>query len=127
MDEDWLELVKGVDKLKSEHITYRKNVKATKQQNISSNNYSHKIDLHGLTEDQAFTKLKDFLQYAKEAKFKEVVVVTGKGKIENKGIIKTSVPRWLELTELKDFINGYSFIIDSYGESGSIRVQIKRR
>lgn len=85
------------------------------------------IDLHGLTEEQAFVELKNFLEYCRNSNKKEAVIVTGKGRNNKAGVIKNAVPRWLEYTELKNYIHGYSNIIDSFGQSGAIRVQIKRK
>lgn len=127
MDEDWLECVKGVKKFNKLYIEPKiisKSQEITKKSFLS---YGSKIDLHGLTEAQAFVELKNFLEYSQNSKKQEVVVVTGKGRSSVAGVIKASVPRWLEYTELKEYIRGYSNIIDSFAQSGAIRVQIKRK
>jgi DNA-nicking Smr family endonuclease len=93
-------------------------------QGLSSNST---IDLHGLTQDQAFERLEIFLINCSDNNIKEGIIITGKGQLNAPGVIKLAVPRWLEYTELKGYIFGYSWIQDSLGGSGSIRVIIKRR
>ena len=128
--EEWLSYIQDItplSKLDKHHITPTKDKKLRKTK-IDSKHYSitSKIDLHGLTQDQAFEQLKVFLKQSCDANKKEVVIITGKGKINQPGLIKTLVPRWLEHTELKRYVLGYSYIQDTFGESGAIRVLIRK-
>ncbi len=131
MDKDlevWFQYTKDIVKLDKtnsiihENINPYKNI--TPQQ--SSSNLGAVLDLHGLTQEQAFERLKTFLINSSFARKSEVVIITGKGSLNQPGAIKLAVPRWLEYTELKQYILGYSEIIDKLGGSGSIRVVIKR-
>lgn len=127
--ESWISYTKNIKKLDNSNTSppptsHFKNSNITNQ-NLT--NYSSIIDLHGLTKDQAYDRLKNFLISSSSNNTKEVIVITGKGQLNSPGVIKLEVPRWLEYTELKKYILGYSWIQDSLGGSGSVRVMIKRR
>ncbi|MCT4635223.1 MAG: Smr/MutS family protein [Rickettsiales bacterium] len=127
--ESWNRYTKNVTKLDFSNNLPRANI-PSKKRKISQQCYDNiesTIDLHGLTQDQAFDNLKNFLDASYNNNKKEVIVITGKGKLNSPGVIKLAVPRWLEYTELKKYILGYSWVQDSLGGSGSIRVMIKRR
>ncbi len=127
--ESWNRYTKNVTKLDFSNNLPRANI-PSKKRKISQQYYGNiesTIDLHGLTQDQAFDNLKNFLDASYNNNKKEVIVITGKGKLNSPGVIKLAVPRWLEYTELKKYILGYSWVQDSLGGSGSIRVMIKRR
>lgn len=85
-----------------------------------------KIDLHGYTQDQAFEFLSLFLKNAYIMQKRHVLIVTGKGSLDNPGVIKTMLPRWLEYTELKKYISGYSQAPIDLGGSGAMLVKIKK-
>lgn len=132
MSEDldhWLRYTKNVTKLDFSNNLPRANISSQKAKPLHqfSINMDSIIDLHGLTQDQAFENLKNFLNASYNNNKKEVIIITGKGQVNSPGVIKLAVPRWLEYTELKRYVLGYSWIQDSLGGSGSIRVIIKRR
>lgn len=127
--ESWIKYTKDVTKLDNSNNLPKTNIlpKKIKIPHQVSNKIESTIDLHGLTQDQAFDSLKHFLNTSYNNNKKEVIIITGKGQLNSPGVIKLAVPRWLEYTELKRYILGYSSIQDSLGGSGSIRVMIKRR
>ena len=124
----WFQYTKDIVKLDKTNNIIRENTNP--HNNIrpqqSSSNLGAVIDLHGMTQAQAFERLKTFLINSSFGTKSEVVIITGKGSLNQPGAIKLAVPRWLEYTELKQYILGYSEIIDKLGGSGSIRVVIKR-
>ena len=123
----WLLYTKDIVKLDKAHITAKHHSPKIKLPISGYSNIEEKIDLHGLTQDQAFEKLKIFLENSSRNNKKEVIIVTGKGALNKPGAIKLALPRWLEYTELKQYITGYSMIIDSLGGSGAIRVAIRAK
>ncbi len=130
MDEDlesWLTYTKDIVKLDKTNNLVRENIKPhiITIPHVRSNS-EHVLDLHGLTQDQAFDKLKSFLKNSASCGKNEVVIVTGKGGINQPSPIKLAVPRWLQYTELSQYVFGYSQIQDKLGGSGSLRVTIKR-
>jgi dsDNA-specific endonuclease/ATPase MutS2 len=77
-----------------------------------------KIDLHGLTLDQAFQKLKIFIDSSKNITW--VLVITGKGNPNSNHTIKKMLPLWLEDLPVK----GYSVAPKSLGGDGAIIVKL---
>lgn len=84
-----------------------------------------RIDLHGYTQEQAYTSLLRFLSLASQHHKKQVLVVTGKGALDKPSIIKTIVPRWFEYTELKQYIASYTIAPINLGGSGALIVRLK--
>ena len=85
------------------------------------------IDLHGLTQAQAFTQLSQFLEKSYHSNKKHVLVITGKGPLDQPGIIKLAVPRWLQYTELKQHVATYSTAEYRLGGEGAISVFIRKK
>ena len=56
--------------------------------------YTRRIDLHGLSREQAQIKLRQFLQSSSQMGHRHVLVITGKG-TAGKGVIRTYFPVWL--------------------------------
>lgn len=83
------------------------------------------IDLHGMTQEQAYMELSGFLKRACKDNKRHALIVTGKGPLDNPGVIKLAVPRWLEHTKLKGYITSYSTAKNSLG--GAISVILKRK
>jgi DNA-nicking Smr family endonuclease len=86
-----------------------------------------KLDLHGLTQDQAFEKLNEFLRFAYHNNKKHVLIITGKGALARPGAIKLAVPRWLQHTEIKQYILSYSMARHNQGGEGAISVLLKTK
>jgi DNA-nicking Smr family endonuclease len=83
-----------------------------------------RLDLHGLTLDQAFLRLSEFLEFSYVNKKRQVLVITGKGKLDQPAIMKISVPRWLEHTQLKQYVESYEIAKYELGGEGAILINI---
>ncbi len=55
-----------------------------------------RIDLHGMTQDEAFRALTRFIATANRSGKRNLLVITGKGKISTGGILRKNLPLWLE-------------------------------
>ena len=91
------------------------------------------LDLHGLTEKEAFAAVDDFIRNAYMQKRRCVLIVTGKGInreddawYEKKGILKECVPGWLSNPELRPLILGISYAKPEDGGSGALYVLLRR-
>lgn len=94
------------------------------------------IDLHGLTQAQAETALKTFLKRAHQDQKKTVLVITGKGQRRKSrersfelgapepGIIKRSVPGWLD--DMPDIVLSYRASHIKHGGEGALYVRLRR-
>lgn len=130
-EDAWFKYVKDIKKLKDNKHVYKEFLqeKITNDYLKPSNiEYAvNKIDLHGLTQEQAFEELKDFLEYCYDIGKQNILIITGKGKLDNPGVIKLAVPRWLAYTELKKYILSHSEAKYKFGGSGAIAVLLKKK
>lgn len=104
------------------------------------------IDLHGMTQDQAFRVLKSAIEGAIRRGDKTLLVVTGKGgkrfsqieatpaayRTRNEfdqfaGVLKRMVPLWLNGPELKPFVQSYGPAAQDHGGEGALYVILRRR
>lgn len=94
-----------------------------------------RIDLHGLTQSQAHSRLHGFLAAAQARGEKTVLVITGKGAADGygdgfgggeRGILRRVVPQWLQLPEFRHLVAGYEEAHGSHGGAGALYVRIRR-
>lgn len=88
------------------------------------NKYDAKLDLHGMTRNEAHKALETFLCVQKMRGSKCVLVITGKGhgKGEGLGILKRKVPLWLEISKM---VSSWSIATLRDGGDGALYVKIK--
>ncbi len=92
------------------------------------------IDLHGMRQSEAHTALRQFLAAAQHRGDRFVIVITGKGDRDQiaagsqrqRGVLRTSVPHWLQTGEFQSFVVGYSEASRQHGGAGAIYIQIRR-
>ena len=96
----------------------------------------YKFDLHGLTLDEANTKVKDIIEHCVKNKFKELLLITGKGmhskSDENAyiskelGKLKYSVPEFIKNnSELKKLVVSINKAERKDGGEGAIIIKLK--
>jgi len=95
-----------------------------------------KIDLHGLTQNEAHQRLLSFLQGARARGHRVVLVVTGKGRDTGaadwweegtRGVLRRAVPEWLATPPFRLLVVGYEQAHVSKGGEGAIYVQLRRK
>ena len=90
-----------------------------------------RLDLHGMTQDQAHGALSRFFRSAQNDGIKFVVVVTGKGLRgatgTERGVLRREVPRWLGMPEFRDVVVGFEVAAISHGGEGALYVRVRRR
>ncbi len=94
-----------------------------------------KIDLHGMTLDQAHSALNRFVMTSHSRGLRLVLVITGKGGKENpfeplerpRGVLKRQVPQWLRMPPLSSAILQVSEASRRHGGSGAYYVYLRRR
>ena len=87
-----------------------------------------RIDLHGRTQHQAHDDLHDFVSGAHAAGKRMVLVITGKGMAASKsGILKESVPRWLNEPALRRHVLAFDYAEPQHGGEGALYVLLKRK
>ena len=86
-----------------------------------------RIDLHGMTQAQAQSALRHFLSAAQARDARYVLVVTGKGRDPEGGVLRRQVPLWLELPEFRRLIVGFETAHVGHGGDGALYVHIRRK
>lgn len=86
-----------------------------------------KLDLHGRTQAEAHKDLDRFLTMAFATGLRCVLVVTGKGAVDGRGILRQMVPRWLDEAGNRDKVLSYSPAQPRHGGDGALYVLLRRR
>ena len=86
-----------------------------------------RIDLHGMTLENAHRRLSDFLEDAQDAGKRAVLVVTGKGVREGTGVIRMQVPRWLNEPRLRPLVLAYEYAQPKDGGMGALYILLRRK
>jgi DNA-nicking Smr family endonuclease len=85
-----------------------------------------RLDLHGLTQDEARARLIGFLRRAHEDGWRAAMVITGKGS-RGDGVLRRYTPEWLASPELRDIVAGVAEAHRRHGGEGALYVALKRR
>lgn len=85
------------------------------------------LDLHGLTQNQAFGLLHGFLARARQKGLRHVLVVTGKGaSFGSEGALRRAVPMWLRGPELKNIASGFEPAARGHGGEGALYIRLRK-
>ncbi|MGH1464056.1 MAG: Smr/MutS family protein [Cognatishimia sp.] len=93
-----------------------------------------KIDLHGMTLDQAHPALVGFIMRAYADGQRLVLVITGKGKSRDdfgpipvrRGVLKHQVPQWLTMAPLRQVVMQVTEAHLKHGGSGAYYIYLRR-
>ena len=96
-----------------------------------------RLDLHGMTQQQAHAALLRFLHRAQADGAKTALVVTGKGLRKSSssdgrdgdnrpGVLKRQVPLWLALPEFRLLVVGFDDAHVGHGGEGALYVRLRR-
>ena len=83
------------------------------------------IDLHGMTQEEAFATLGNFLMRQVQAGHRHVAVITGKGRA-GEGVLRRAVPQWLELPQFRPFVAAITHATPKKGGEGVLHVLLKK-
>lgn len=85
-----------------------------------------RIDLHDMTQIEAYSRLSRFLDRAYEMGNRTVLVITGKG-FRGEGVLRNAVPRWLNEPAFRRIVSGYHEATLVHGGSGALYVRVRRK
>lgn len=89
------------------------------------------LDLHGITEKDAFDSVCDFIKRSYNAGKRCVLIVTGKGVDETlfstRGVLRKSVPNWLSESEISPLILAFKNPSESLGGAGALYILLRKR
>lgn len=96
-----------------------------------------RIDLHGLTQADAYSALRSFIAGARARGAKLVLVITGKGRgpsaeadhhrfsVDERGVLRRLVPQWLSLPDMREYVVGFEEAHIAHGGAGAIYVRLR--
>lgn len=86
-----------------------------------------RVDLHGLTQDEAHALLYSFLSRAHAGGVRYVLVITGKGSSSGgDGVLRRSVPAWLSTPLFRPLVSSHDHAARHHGGSGALYVRLRR-
>jgi DNA-nicking Smr family endonuclease len=97
-----------------------------------------RLDLHGLRQADAERRLRTFLLRARADGLRTVLIITGKGSERDagdesslhdrgaRGVLRRSVPLWLEAPELRDCVAGIAPAHIRHGGSGALYIHLRK-
>ena len=103
-----------------------------------SDDIEARLDLHGMTQDDAHATLVGFVRRCHANGLRRVLVITGKGGTGRshhadddviprpRGVIKRNVPRWLGGAEIGSLVVSYTTAHVRHGGEGALYVQLRR-
>ena len=84
-----------------------------------------RLDLHGMTQDEAHRALLAFIRAARTAGNRCVLVITGHGRIGG-GVLKSAVPRWLDEPAFRPHLLAVATAQPRDGGGGALYVMLRR-
>jgi len=88
------------------------------------------LDLHGITEKDAFDKVCDFIKKAYNEQKRCVLIVTGKGidseLFSTRGVLRKSVPGWLTCSEISPLILAFKNPSEALGGAGALYILLRK-
>lgn len=86
-----------------------------------------RLDLHGLSQDEAHFLLLRFLQSAQFQGSRHVLIITGKGNSpKSQGILRQLVPKWLSTPAFRIYISAMQYAGRQHGGYGAIYVKLRK-
>jgi DNA-nicking Smr family endonuclease len=87
-----------------------------------------RVDLHGLTQDEAYSLLFSFLHRAHAGGIRYVLVITGKGSSSGgDGVLRRAVPAWLSTPAFRPLVSSHDHAARNHGGSGALYIRLRRQ
>lgn len=85
-----------------------------------------RLDLHGLTQVEAHEALLRFLHAGQNRGAKLVIVITGKGRGGEGGVLKRQVPLWLAMPDFRAMVVGFEEAHQRHGGEGALYLRLRK-
>ncbi|MBR4126998.1 MAG: Smr/MutS family protein [Alphaproteobacteria bacterium] len=85
-----------------------------------------RLDLHGYTLDKAFDVLKNFIHDQSRRNARCLLVITGKGGLLGRGVLKAEMPVWMNSAEIRSLVLSYTTAQPKDGGDGAFYILLKR-
>lgn len=87
-----------------------------------------RVDLHGMTQGEAYALLLSFLQRAQANGVRYVLVITGKGfSSGGDGILRRQVPAWLSTPPFRMLVSSHDVSARHHGGEGALYVRLRKQ
>lgn len=87
-----------------------------------------RVDLHGMTQGEAYALLLSFLQRAQASDIRFVLIITGKGfSSGGDGILRRQVPAWLSTPPFRQLVSSHDVSARHHGGEGALYVRLRKR
>ena len=108
-----------------------------RQNKIFSNKERYKFDFHGFSLEEANKKIEEIIKFCFEKRYKEILIVTGKGihskteknvfKSEDLSKLRYSIPDYIKsTTELSDLVHTVTSADKKDGGEGALIIKLKK-
>jgi DNA-nicking Smr family endonuclease len=84
-----------------------------------------RLDLHGMTQDEAHRALVGFIHRSRAAGKRCVLIITGRGALGG-GVLRAAVPRWLAEPEFRPHLLAIAMAQPRDGGTGALYVMLRR-
>ncbi|MBI3441862.1 MAG: Smr/MutS family protein [Proteobacteria bacterium] len=85
-----------------------------------------KLDLHGMTQEEAYQALCWFIPKAAAQGKRMLLVITGKGGPQTEGVLKRMLPLWLENPALQSHVQSIMAATPQDGGAGAFYIQLRK-
>jgi len=86
-----------------------------------------RLDLHGMTRDQAYAALMSFVENSQAAGKRCVIVITGRGRTsEGGGVLRSETPGWLNSPLVRSRVLAFATAKPRDGGAGALYVLLRR-
>ena len=88
-------------------------------------NIEAKLDLHGMSQHNAFLNLQSFIKSSFSNQYRTILIITGKGK-EGTGVLRNKLPQWLKSDFCSPYILAFGQAKEKDGGSGAFYIRLRR-
>ena len=85
------------------------------------------LDLHGMNRENAYISLNAFLKTHYDAGSRFVLVITGKGRAEQTGVLRALLPQWLDDPRLTPLVLAFDTAKQKHGGDGAFYILLRRK
>lgn len=113
---------------RKEHVAHKFDVQTRDKLSKGRLPIEGRVDLHGMTQDEAYSLLLSFLKRAHDGGVRYVLVITGKGSSSRgDGVLRKSLPSWLKTQPFRHLVSGIDEASRHHGGGGAYYVRLRRR
>ena len=117
----------GAAKPKAQHVTHRLDEPTLDKLSKGRLPIEGRVDLHGLTQDEAYSLLFSFLHRAHAGGIRYVLVITGKGSSSGgDGVLRRAVPAWLSTPAFRPLVSSHDHAARNHGGAGALYIRLRR-